>query len=521
MTKRAFLLAAGLLCGAALIGAEPAPLPVPPLVLRPVLAGHLPVWDIKSGGIPVIGSGAGGGVTAGSGDAVLTLSTQGFVVRTGTNTYITRSLAADTGVTISNTDGVSGNPTIGVDTTVVPFFSTGASDPSANCTVGTTVFTQTTDHTVWFCNNTNTWALMSNGNNFTQFGGPTTARKTFTLPDASATILTSNAVVTVAQGGTGLGSGTSGGVLGYTASGTLASSAALTQHGVVVGGGAGVVPTSTAAGTSGQVLTSNGAAADPTFQAASSTNPLTTMDVIEDFCGGSDSTTTAGTNGVLMTAIATGTAAHSAGTQNNPCLMRMNSHATNDNSGELITLTFLSTTGVASTTWANANWTWEAVFEPGSNSTAITNTAVFFGLANNVTDPAADSACVWIRHDSDLSDTTFVFVVGNASGAAGCNSAGDNTNVKTVASTITPSAGTFYHFKIRRLTSGVGGNPTLYFSVNDETEKTFCTSGCDDTLAFLSSGNYAAFISYLTRTTTGVMSGDLDYLRLQIPVTRY
>lgn len=48
--------------------------------------------------------------------------------------------------------------------------------------------------------------------------------------------------VAVANGGTGLASGTSGGVLAYTASGTLASSAALGANCVVYGGGAGVVP---------------------------------------------------------------------------------------------------------------------------------------------------------------------------------------------------------------------------------------------------------------------------------------
>lgn len=41
------------------------------------------------------------------------------------------------------------------------------------------------------------------GNGFTAFTGPTTSTKTFTLPNASATILTSNAAVTVPQGGTG------------------------------------------------------------------------------------------------------------------------------------------------------------------------------------------------------------------------------------------------------------------------------------------------------------------------------
>lgn len=54
----------------------------------------------------------------------------------------------------------------------------------------------------------------------------------------------------VADGGTGLSSGTSGGVLGYTAAGTLASSTALSANAVVIGGGAGATPTSITADTS-------------------------------------------------------------------------------------------------------------------------------------------------------------------------------------------------------------------------------------------------------------------------------
>src|SRR3990167_7877339 len=41
------------------------------------------------------------------------------------------------------------------------------------------------------------------GNGFTLFSGPATAERTFTLPNASSTILTDNAAVTVAQGGSG------------------------------------------------------------------------------------------------------------------------------------------------------------------------------------------------------------------------------------------------------------------------------------------------------------------------------
>ena len=53
----------------------------------------------------------------------------------------------------------------------------------------------------------------------------------------------------VSAGGTGLTSGTSGGVLYYSASGTLASSAALAASALVIGGGAGAAPATTTTGT--------------------------------------------------------------------------------------------------------------------------------------------------------------------------------------------------------------------------------------------------------------------------------
>ncbi len=61
-------------------------------------------------------------------------------------------------------------------------------------------------------------------------------------------------VVPVSGGGTNLASGTSGGILGYTAAGTIASSALLTQFGVLVGGGSGATPTAITPGTAGQML---------------------------------------------------------------------------------------------------------------------------------------------------------------------------------------------------------------------------------------------------------------------------
>ena len=67
------------------------------------------------------------------------------------------------------------------------------------------------------------------------------------LTPATATsgAVTVAGTLAVANGGTNLTAGTSGGVLAYTATGVLASSAALAQNKMVIGGGAGVVPATT------------------------------------------------------------------------------------------------------------------------------------------------------------------------------------------------------------------------------------------------------------------------------------
>ncbi len=72
-------------------------------------------------------------------------------------------------------------------------------------------------------------------------------------------------ILAVARGGTGIASGTSGGILGYTAIGTLASSGALTANQVIVGGGAGATPLTLAAGSQYQSLTMG--AANPGYSA--------------------------------------------------------------------------------------------------------------------------------------------------------------------------------------------------------------------------------------------------------------
>lgn len=82
--------------------------------------------------------------------------------------------------------------------------------------------------------------------------------------------LDSGATVPVSRGGTGIASGTSGAIPYFSSTSAIASSALLTQYGVMYGGGPGAAPATTAAGTSGYVLSGNGASFAPTFNSLTS-----------------------------------------------------------------------------------------------------------------------------------------------------------------------------------------------------------------------------------------------------------
>lgn len=100
---------------------------------------------------------------------------------------------------------------------------------------------------------------------------------------ATSGAVTVAGTLAVANGGTGLTAGTSGGILAYTATGTLASSAALAANNVVVGGGAGAAPSSTnllaiaAAVTSGNYIKALGYA--DTVTALGNTGTAINLDV--------------------------------------------------------------------------------------------------------------------------------------------------------------------------------------------------------------------------------------------------
>ena len=79
-------------------------------------------------------------------------------------------------------------------------------------------------------------------NAFMDFTGPTTALKTFTLPDASATILTSNAAVTAAQGGTGQTTYAVGDLLYASGATALSKLADIATGNALLSGGVATAP---------------------------------------------------------------------------------------------------------------------------------------------------------------------------------------------------------------------------------------------------------------------------------------
>ncbi len=136
--------------------------------------------------------------------------------------------------------------------------------------------------------------IISSGN--IQFTALNISKPVFT--DASG-FLTSAGTLGVSQGGTGITSGTSGGIPYFSSSSTIASSAALAANQIVLGGGAGTTPATLGSlGTTTTVLHGNASGA-PTFAAVSLTADVSgTLPVAN---GGTGLTTFGGTNRVLYT----------------------------------------------------------------------------------------------------------------------------------------------------------------------------------------------------------------------------
>jgi hypothetical protein len=140
------------------------------------------------------------------------------------------------------------------------YSTTAAATPTAGNLVAGELALNTTDEKLYFKNAAGTVKLLASSS---AAAGVTSVAQSFTggiVSVAGSPITTSGTLaLTVA--------GTSGGVPYFTSGSTWASSGALTQYGVLYGGGAGAAPVATAVGTATHVLTSNGAGVAPSFQA--------------------------------------------------------------------------------------------------------------------------------------------------------------------------------------------------------------------------------------------------------------
>ena len=226
----------------------------------------------------------------------------------GGGTVTSVSVAAANGF-----DGSVANPTttpeITIETTVTGILkgngtavsaATGGDLPAMTSTVGGAVPTPPNDATK-FLNGTGAWSSAGTGTvtntgtltaNQLVIGNGSADVKVLGSAGTTTTVLHGNAAgaptfgavsltadvsgtLPVGNGGTGLTSGTSGGVLAFAGSGTIASSGALTQNALVVGGGAGAAPTVLGSlGTTTTVLHGNASGA-PTFSAVSLTADVT------------------------------------------------------------------------------------------------------------------------------------------------------------------------------------------------------------------------------------------------------
>jgi len=256
------------------------------------LASGVPTWAASAGGVTSFSAGSTGLTPSTATTGAITLAGTLAVANGGTNTTATATAngvtygtgtayaftaAGTTGqVLIATTSSAPswGQVSLTAGVTGTLPIANGGTNSTATATAGGIGYGTGTAH-AYTAAGTSGQVLTSNGVSAPTWAsagatGVTSVASTFTggIVSVSGTPITSTGTLayTVA--------GTSGGIPYFSSGTTWATSAALTQYGVVYGGGAGAAPVSTAAGTAGYALIANSAAA-PTFQQVSLTAGVT------------------------------------------------------------------------------------------------------------------------------------------------------------------------------------------------------------------------------------------------------
>jgi hypothetical protein len=200
------------------------------------------------------------GVLYGNGTAIAAATISAPLAYSAGTLSITQSGTSTNGYLSStdwNTFNNKGSGTVTSVTGTAPVVSSGGTTPAISMAAANTT--------------TNGYLTSTDWNTFNNKGSGTVTSVSFT-----------GGIITVANGTTTPAftvAGTSGGIPYFSSGTTWASSAALTQYGVVYGGGAGAAPVATAAGTTGQVLTATTGGA-PTWATPAAGGTVTTVSVV-------------------------------------------------------------------------------------------------------------------------------------------------------------------------------------------------------------------------------------------------
>lgn len=311
-----------------------------------------------------------------------------------------------------------------------------------------------------------------------------------TLPSWSAVDLAADVtgVLAVARGGTGLTSGTSGGVLGFTAAGTVASSVALSAGQVVVGGGAGATPSTLAAGSQYQVLTMG--ASTPAWGAVNLASAAAVTGVLGTANGGTGTSGTYTQWGVLYAPTTTTIGSTAAGTAGYPLIA---------NSGAAPTFQQLN---IASSTNVTG------VLSPANGGTGVNNASHTLTLGGNVTFSGAFTTAITLSNNTTVTLPTSGTLVGSADIGTVTNTmlAGSITASKLVGTDIatvgTVTLGTWNAGVVGTAYGGTGnaGGPFTSFT------PTFTITGGTGTSVSATNGYYQQIGKFLFFQAIGTIN---------------